>query len=109
MTFQCDWFHHLGRRSRGRFLLGIQDGRIKQDLTRYPLTGFVGIVDFEMKHENGRDVFSLLNNGQLKRFKLKAKEMGPAAVSQRELVNLRQRQRDREQGNYYREFVPRSR
>ena len=58
----------------------------------------MGIADLEMRHENVRDVFSLLNNDQLERFKLKVREMGPATVSQRELVNMRQRQRDRERG-----------
>ena len=105
LTFQCDWFYPYGRASRGRFLLGIKEGRLHQDVVRYPLTAFVGLADFQMLHERDRDVFKLIENGQLQRFKDKARRMGPAAVTRAELDILRQRQRERENGNYYREFV----
>ena len=104
LTFQCDWFYPYGRANRGRFLLGIKDGRFNHDLVRYPLTAFVGLVDMQILHEHDRDVFKLIDNGQLQRFKDKAQHMGPAAVSRTEVENLRQRQREREHGNYYREF-----
>ena len=65
----------------------------------------------QILHEHDRDVFKLIDNGQLQRFKDKAQpqttwaqHMGPAAVSRTEVENLRQRQREREHGNYYREF-----
>ena len=106
LTFQCEWFHPLGRVSRRRYLLGIKDGQLQQDLGRYPLSAFVGLVDFDNVCEGGRrDVFQLQDNGQMGRFKRKLRTMGPVGVSRRERQRLRERQRVRENGTYYRNFV----
>ena len=105
LRFQCDWFYPFGRVIRRRYLLGIQDGQLREDMSRYPVTAFVGLVDFETIREAGRDVFKLQDNGQMERFQTKITQMGPVGVTRRERDELRERQRTRENGNYYRNFV----
>ena len=81
-----------------------KDGKIHQDLLRYPLTAFVGLVDMEVEKRGDINIFKLLENGQLQRFRSKCRNMGPVAVNRRYVEHLKRRQRDREQGTYYREF-----
>ena len=109
LTFQCDWFYPFGRTSRRLYLLGIKDGQLRTDLGRYPISAFVGLADFDNMRQGGRDVFKLQDNGQMERFQTKIRTMGPVGVTRRERELLRERQREREHGTYYREFVSNNR
>ena len=85
-------------------MLGVKGGKRQTDTLRYPLDALVGLVDMEIHDRNGVQEFGLINNGQEKRFRSKAKNMTPTAVTNRQRQQLRDRQKERENSDYYRTF-----
>ena len=104
LSLECTWFYPFGRASLNNYMLGIQDGVLAPDMSRYPITAFVGVVDMVEETRRGKTLFKPRSNGQVSRFQNKAKHMGPVAVSIAHRNLLREQQRQREEGTYYRTF-----
>ena len=104
LSLQCSWFYPHGRSSSNQYMLGIRNNELVPDFSRYPISAFVDIVDMEENERRGKTVFTPIDNGQLERFREKAKVMGPVAVNVQHRNLLRQQQIQREQGTYYRTF-----
>ena len=93
LSLECNWFYPFGRASLNKYMLGIKGGVLAPDMSRYPITAFVGVVDMMEETRRGKTVFTPANNGQLLRFRDKAKDMGPVAVSIAHRNLLRQQSR----------------
>ena len=104
LSLQCSWFYPFGRSTFNQYVLGIKNGVLAPDLARFPISAFVGIVDMVEYKRRGKTLFKPCDNGQLERFRAKAREMGPVAVSEEQRNILRQQQIQRENGTYYRTF-----
>ena len=98
LSLECTWFYLFGRASNNCYMLGIKDGALAPDTSRYPITAFVGVADMVEVIRRRKTMFQLNNNGQLKRFRDKSKNMGPVAVTTAHRALLRQQQVEREQG-----------